>query len=254
LREREPHWGGACSYASGNKANGQQMEACVRLHRRTKSPDNVPGLHFRLRRQRLTHQLHFYRYVNMASLEVSPGRGSGTTPERARTKCDCCRQKKCKVRHASAPTTSGKIQESSELILGGQCRPSDRDWSNGVKCIPCEKGGLPCGPNVPFSASSLPHGSGRGPRPAPIQTSTASSAARPPSTPASSQRPPAHRRPSSAHNRGFDVSPVSAGSSAGPTTASFAEASLESPTPTSANGTSHNSPLLAERCDVLIYR
>lgn len=31
-----------------------------------------------------------------------------------------------------------------------KCYPSDRDWANGQKCSPCERGGLPCGPNVPF--------------------------------------------------------------------------------------------------------
>ena len=175
----------------------------------------------------------------MASPEVAPGRGLGPTLERARTKCDYCRKRKCKVSHEGALTVEGMILCPLELILRStKCYPSDRVWSNGEKCFPCEKGGLPCGPNVSFSGSSLPHGPGRGLRSSPTATTT--------------QHKPPHHRTSTAHNRDVDVLSVSAGSSAGLNTTSVAEAILESPAPTSANGKSKDSCSSSERCEVLI--
>lgn len=187
----------------------------------------------------MTPQVLFIGYVHMASPEVAPGRGLGPTLERARTKCDYCRKRKCKVSHEGALTVEGMILCPLELILRStKCYPSDRVWSNGEKCFPCEKGGLPCGPNVSFSGSSLPHGPGRGLRSSPTATTT--------------QHKPPHHRTSTAHNRDVDVLSVSAGSSAGLNTTSVAEAILESPAPTSANGKSKDSCSSSERCEVLI--
>lgn len=138
-----------------------------------------------------------------------------------------------------------------------KCYPSDRDWSNGQKCSPCERGGLPCGPNVPFSGSLLPHGSGslgRGSRPSPVTVLTTADTTRPLYPADALQRTPPHDRLSTAHNRDADVSPLSAGSSAGLSTASLARATLNGPTPGNANNHSQNCLSSSERCEVLICR
>ena len=143
------------------------------------------------------------------------------------------------------------------IVRFTKCYPSDRDWSNGEKCVSCEKSGLPCGPNVPFSGSALPHGSGQGSRPSPmtsILTTNSTSTARPFSLNEVVQQTPPQHRPSTAHNRETDVSPVSIGPSGGLTTASFSEAILSSPTSSVANGNAQDGSSSFERCEVLINR
>jgi hypothetical protein len=59
--------------------------------------NSIRDLHLRPRRQNRPRTSRFCRHVNMATVEVAPGRGGGSTAERSRTKCDWCRQRKCKV-------------------------------------------------------------------------------------------------------------------------------------------------------------